>query len=285
MKKKRIIINSLLLIFTFIIGITVIYPEISKNKSEINNVSFDTIKADIFKSAEDKYNSDTKVLDSEYKVYKVSDLIKEGYITKKSIKDGYDENSKVLVINENGKIKYYYINGDTLLNKIRNNDIKQNEDGLYLFKGDSLNNYVSFNQEIYRLIMIDEKSSAYIIKDICSDNIKKSNIDEYLSSYYNDKYNKEAKKLIDGKLSIIDSETYNKTMQDNETYIKSQKDMWIKDNDEYKIMATDTSEIIDSKDSDKACVKLYIKLKNIAFVEKGNGTQFDPYILSTQIIE
>lgn len=284
MKNKRMIANIILLTLTFIIGISIIYPEISniiENKEEDN---FNLIKADIFKSAKDKYNNDINDSNEEYKIYKVSDLIKDGYITKDSIKKGYNEDSKVLITNENGKTKYYYINGDTLLNIIKskvNADSNSDNEG-YLYAGDDSTNYVSFNQEIYRIIMIDSKGYVYMIKDLCDSNVRKDKIDEYLSSYYNDNYTKKIKELIDGSISIIDYDMYNKTILDNKTYINSSKDMWIKKDNDYKIITTDTSEIIESSNSNYACAKIYLKLKNTSFIEKGDGSQFNPYVVSTQ---
>lgn len=284
MKNKMMIVNIVLLVFTFIIGISIIYPKISniiENKEEDN---FNLVKADIFKSAKDKYNSDISNSNEDYKIYKVSDLIEEGYITKDSAPEGYSDDSKVLITNENGQIKYYYINGDTLLNIIKNkenNDVYQ-DNGNYLYIGENSSNYISFNQEIYRIIMIDSKGYVYIIKDLCDNNVRKDKIDEYLSSYYNDNYTKKIKELIDGSISIIDYDIYNKTISNNRTYINSSKDMWIKKDDDYKIIATDTSEIINSTNSNYACIKIYLKLKNTSFIEKGDGSQFNPYVVSTQ---
>lgn len=284
MKNKKMIVNIVLLTLTFIIGISIIYPGVSniiENRKEDN---FNLIKADIFKNAKDKYNNDPNDSNEEYKIYKVSDLIKEGYMTKDSIKEGYNEDSKVLITNENGKIKYYYINGDTLLNIIKNkeNDDVQLDDGNYLYTGKNSSNYISFNQEIYRIIMIDSKGYVYIIKDLCDNNVRKDKIDEYLSSYYNDSYTKKIKELIDGNISVIDYNTYNRTILNDKTYINSSKDMWIKKDDDYKIIATDTSEIMDSINSDYACIKVHLKLKNTSFIEKGDGTQFNPYVISIQ---
>lgn len=278
--KKRTIFNIVLLSLTFIIGITVVYPGISDIIENSKENSFNSIKADIFKSAENKYNDDNE--NTEYMIYKVSDLIKEGYITKDSIEEGYNEDSKVLITNENGKTNYYYINGDTLLNIIKNkkSDNIINDNGNYIYVGENSDNYISFNQEIYRIVMIDSNGYVYIIKDLCDENVKKEKITDYLSSYYNDKYT--SKELIDSELSIIDYQLYDKTKLNNETYINSSKDMWIKKDNDYMMVATDTSEIINSSNSDSACIKIYLKLKNISFVEKGDGTQFNPYIIDTQ---
>ena len=51
----------------------------------------------------------------------------------------------------------------------------------------------------------------------------------------------------------------------NKTYINSSKDMWIKKENNYMILTSDTSEIIDSSNS--ACIKTYLKLKNIGFYQ------------------
>ena len=96
----------------------------------------------------------------------------------------------------------------------------------------------------------------------------------------NGKFVTQNKELIENELSIMDYELYNKTKQNNKTYINSSKDMWIKKENNYMILTSDTSEIIDSSNS--ACIKTYLKLKNISFVEKGVGTQFNPYIIDVQ---
>ena len=67
--------------------------------------------------------------------------------------------------------------------------------------------------------------------------------------------------MISDNLEIISANMYKDTLLNNSTFIKNGKDMWINDNLDYKILTSDTNEII-KDDSVDACIKMVLKLRN-----------------------
>jgi hypothetical protein len=258
------------------------YPKIEEMLEESKLDEYSNAQASIINGAKSKYEENTS--DNNVTVYKVSDLINEGYMDKneKNPVTGkkYKSTDKVLVVNDDGNIKIYYMNGDLLLDVIKSKDDK---DGLYLendeyiYKGENALNYVSFNQEIYRIIKVDKEGYAYLIKDECSSKISSKGIESYLSSSYQDNYNKNIKDLIKEENMVLDYTSYQNSFLDNKSFIISKNDMWILKDNQYKVLDTVTNELITSS---KACIKDVIKLKNGIIIEQGTGSQFNPYIIN-----
>ena len=55
----------------------------------------------------------------------------------------------------------------------------------------------------------------------------------------------------------------------------------LNDNLDYKILTSDTNEII-KDDSVDACIKMVLKLRNNIIVQNGDGSEFNPYIINMQ---
>ena len=87
--------------------------------------------------------------------------------------------------------------------------------------------------------------------------------------------------MISDNLEIISANMYKDTLLNNSTFIKNGKDMWINDNLDYKILTSDTNEII-KDDSVDACIKMVLKLRNNIIVQNGDGSEFNPYIINMQ---
>lgn len=241
--------------------------------------AYNVSKHNIIESAKLKYLAD--VNDSGIIEYTVDDLITDGYL-KKDIKnpitnEAYD-NTKVLIINEDGKITYDYIEGNTLYDIIINlNDkdglYKNDED--YIYKGNNANNYVSFNGDVYRILKVDRYRNIYIIKDEIKNKINKSNVNDYLISYFNDNYSEKAKQNIISLESLTYTDYKNSFIED-ETYITNNDDFWVKDKKDYKVISNITNNIINKDDAN---VRIVLKMKSSIIIKEGNGTQLKPFII------
>ena len=286
MKKGFTLIELLAVIVLLGIISAIAYPKIL-NVIENSKISaFNSSKKLIIESAKTKYLAD--VSKANVTEYKVVDLIEDGYINKgaKNPLTGkdYSDSTKVLVTNEDGNIKFYYIDGDTLLSKISkldNNSGLYKENDEYLFKGENAKNYISFNEKIYKVIKIDKNGYTYIIENECNNSSKRDNVNSNLVTIYNDQYSEDEKKMISDNLEIISANMYKDTLLNNSTFIKNGKDMWINDNLDYKILTSDTNEII-KDDSVDACIKMVLKLRNNIIVQNGDGSEFNPYIINMQ---
>lgn len=279
MKKGFTLIELLAVIAILSVIGVIAYPKIIDVIGLSRLTAYNVSKKKIIDSAKLKYLAD--VNSSYITEYTISDLISSGYInddTKNPLTDeDYSDDTKVLVTNEDGVVKYEYIEGKTLYDYISIKDTKENVYSVnneYIYKGKNSQNYVVFNGENYRIIKLDKYRHPYLVTET-DEKIEKSNIDTYINSYCNDNFSEEISKKIYGKAQILTYELYSDTLLNGSTYINIDNNDWIKANNEYKVI-TMNNEFI----SDEAS-KMYIviKLNNNVMVSSGSGTQLDPYIL------
>lgn len=283
MKMYAKVFSVLTVIMSVFVLCMITYPKINEmlENSKINEYS--NAQASIINGAKNKYNESIKD-GSNIAVYKVSDLIKEGYMDKdeKNPVTGkkYKNSDKVLVINDNGNIKIYYMNGKLLIDVVKS---KKETDGLYkeneeyIYKGENALNFVSFNHEIYRIIKIDKDGYSYLIKNECNNMIGKEDIDQYLNSFYQDNYSKNVRDLLEEEKIFLSYDIYKNSFLNDKTFITSKKDIWMIKNNEYNVFDIVNDEIINES---KACVKDIIKLKNGIIITNGSGSQLNPYIIN-----
>lgn len=285
MKKGFTLIELLAVIVILGVISVIAYPRILNVIESSKIRAFDSSKKLIIDSAKTKYLAD--VNNSNITEYKVVDLIEDGYI-KKGAKnpltgEEYDESTRVLITSEDGNINFYYIDGFTILDKIKNLKedsglYKQNDE--YIYKGINAKNYISFNSEIYRIIKIDKMGYIYIVKNDCDNFIDKNKVQYSLTTMYNDDYDEFIKKMIFSNDGLLTYDIYNESILNNETYISNANDIWLLKDNDYKILTSITNEVVNADNNSKACIKNILKLKNYLVTENGDGTQFNPYIVN-----
>ncbi len=287
MSKNNKIILCITSVVIILILIFIICPMILNSVEQSRYISFNESKDRILKSAENKYSADVSNVSNTITEYTVGELIESGYISKdvKNPLTGkkYDDDTKVIVSNENGKIKLYYISGSTILELVKKLNSKDGiyyENDEYIYKGTEAKNYISFNQEIYRIIKVDKMGYMYIIKENCDKTIKKNNIKSNLSTTYNDKYDVYMKKIMASKLDVITKDLYINSFINDDTYIKGNKNIWIKTENDYEIIDSVNSDIYIPASNEGACIKYVIKLKNNVVIENGDGSQLNPYTIN-----
>ena len=279
--KKGFTLIELLAVIAILAVISVIaYPKVIDTIGASRLTAYNVSKSNIVDAAKLKYLAD--VNSTSITEYTVQDLIDTGYIkkgTKNPLTDeDYDNNTKVLITNNNGVVRYEYVEGKTLYDYVSTKSEKENVykvNNEFVYKGKDSLNYVSFNKDVYRLVKVDMYRCAYLVKET-DEKIDKQNIVEYEKSYTNDKFNEEVRTKLFSDASIISLELYNQTILTNASYINMDNNDWIKDNNEYKVM-TMNNEFI-SVDSAKTYIVL--KLNGNVTVSGGNGTQLNPYVLN-----
>lgn len=280
MKKRGYTLIELLAVIIILSIVSVIaVPRIMDVIGVSKITAYNTSKRNIIESAKLKYLADVNT--SKVVEYTVDDLITDGYL-KKDIKnpitnESYKE-TKVIISNEDGKITYDYLEGNTLYDVI---SILNDKDGVYkmqdeyLFKGTNCNNYVSFDKNIYRILKIDSYRNIYLLKEESIEKINKNDLEEYITSYYNDNYSE----LIKSNISSIDILNYNdyiNSFLENESFVINNNNIWVKVGEENKVISYFNNKYINSN---SANVRLVLKIKNSLAVQNGNGTQLNPYIL------
>ena len=280
MKKGFTLIELLAVIMILSVISVIAYPKVIDAIGASRLTAYNVSKSNIVDAAKLKYLAD--VNSTSITEYTVQDLIDTGYIkkgTKNPLTDeDYDNNTKVLITNNNGVVRYEYVEGKTLYDYV---SAKSEKDNVYkinnefIYKGKDSLNYVSFNKDVYRLVKVDKYRSAYLVKET-DVMINKENIEEYEKSYTNDNFDEEVRNKLFSDASIISLELYNQTILNNTSYINMDNNDWIKDNNEYKVMTMNNE--FTSVDSAKTYIVL--KLNGNVTVSGGNGTQLKPYILN-----
>ena len=279
--KKGFTLIELLAVIAILAVISVIaYPKVIDTIGASRLTAYNVSKSNIVDAAKLKYLAD--VNSTSITEYTVQDLIDTGYIkkgTKNPLTDeDYDNNTKVLITNNNGVVRYEYVEGKTLYDYVSTKSEKENVykvNNEFIYKGKDSLNYVSFNKEIYRLVKVDMYRCAYLVKET-DEKIDKQNIAEYEKSYTNDNFDEEVRNKLFSDASIISLELYNQTILNNASYINMDNNDWIKDNNEYKVMTMNNE--FTSVDSAKTYIVL--KLNGNVTVSGGNGTQLKPYVLN-----
>lgn len=280
MKKGFTLIELLAVILILAVISVIAYPKVIDTIGASRLTAYNVSKSNIVDAAKLKYLAD--VNSTSITEYTVQDLIDTGYIkkgTKNPLTDeDYDNNTKVLITNNNGVVRYEYVEGKTLYDYVSTKSEKENVykvNNEFVYKDKDSLNYVSFNKEIYRLVKVDMYRCAYLVKET-DEKIDKQNIAEYEKSYTNDNFDEEVRNKLFSDASIISLELYNQTILNNSSYINMDNNDWIKDNNEYKVMTMNNE--FTSVDSAKTYIIL--KLNGNVTVSGGNGTQLKPYILN-----
>lgn len=280
MKKGFTLIELLAVILILAVISVIAYPKVIDTIGASRLTAYNVSKSNIVDAAKLKYLAD--VNSTSITEYTVQDLIDTGYIkkgTKNPLTDeDYDNNTKVLITNNNGVVRYEYVEGKTLYDYVSTKSEKENVykvNNEFVYKGKDSLNYVSFNKDVYRLVKVDMYRCAYLVKET-DEKINKQNIEEYERSYTNDNFDEEVRNKLFSDASIISLELYNQTILNNSSYINMDNNDWIKDNNEYKVMTM--SNEFTSVDSAKTYIVL--KLNGNVTVSGGNGTQLKPYILN-----
>lgn len=279
--KKGFTLIELLAVIAILAVISVIaYPKVIDTIGASRLTAYNVSKSNIVDAAKLKYLAD--VNSTSITEYTVQDLIDTGYIkkgTKNPLTDeDYDNNTKVLITNNKGVVRYEYVEGKTLYDYVSTKSEKENVykvNNEFVYKGKDSLNYVSFNKDVYRLVKVDMYRCAYLVKET-DEKIDKQNIEEYEKSYTNDNFDEEVRNKLFSDASIISLELYNQTILNNSSYINMDNNDWIKDNNEYKVMTMNNE--FTSVDSAKTYIVL--KLNGNVTVSGGNGTQLKPYILN-----
>ena len=279
--KKGFTLIELLAVIAILAVISVIaYPKVIDTIGASRLTAYNVSKSNIVDAAKLKYLAD--VNSTSITEYTVQDLMDTGYIkkgTKNPLTDEYyDNNTKVLITNNKGVVRYEYVEGKTLYDYVSTKSEKENVykvNNEFVYKGKDSLNYVSFNKDVYRLVKVDMYRCAYLVKET-DEKIDKQNIEEYEKSYTNDNFDEEVRNKLFSDASIISLELYNQTILNNSSYINMDNNDWIKDNNEYKVMTMNN----EFTNVDSAKTYIVLKLNGNVTVSGGNGTQLKPYILN-----
>ena len=193
--------------------------------------------------------------------YTIKDLIMNNYLTGEEINpvtnDYYDENTRIVVTVDNKTIQDIYISNDLFKNVFSCKNVCYPND----------KNVVTFNNDIYQIIKIDQEGYIYITnKKLINSN--KNNIDSSLKNYYNEINNE----LVSNVVSITIEDIEKNKIFDLE------EDIVVNTDSGYKLYKYDSSNIENIKESKIKILPVIVLDKNITYM-KGDGSKFNPYVL------
>ena len=184
--------------------------------------------------------------------------------------------------------------------------------GNYIYKGEIDNNYLKYNNMLWRIIRINADNSLDIILDdyinLLSWNnevtsFKKSDIYNYLNNDFLNNLDKdmlvtnsfcedEVSDLSNIKCEKVNNESYVKllditgflnSVKNKETYLTSSDEIfWLSDNNENKIWHTNGSNVSQSDANTFYEVRPVVKLKNTVTYTSGDGTKDNPYVVGKE---
>lgn len=181
--------------------------------------------------------------------------------------------------------------------------------GNVIYKGENVNNYVEFSNQIWRIIKIRSDNSIELILDDYINIMPwnntyttylKSDLFDYLNNVYINSLNKSllttsssctdditsTNKItcdnlnIENYVNLLDVTSYLNSIEDNKTYIsKDDEKIWLlnRNSESKKIWNTSGSGITTSNSDSKYLVKPVITLSSTNILESGSGTKEDPY--------
>lgn len=205
-----------------------------------------------------------------------------------------------------------------VVKKLSNTIKKATQETNNYYKGTLVDNYIMFNNMIFRIVRVNKDNTVTIVSDSPLANIdynasngrfEDSNMDEWLNKYFYNLLNNKSKKLIVSskwcddvitdenitkttcdrysslkKIGILSIEDYNNTFDENKnTYLDSMARTWYnnftKNNDVWSIKSSSSAAY---KDNILLNIRPALTLSSEAMIIKGDGTQENPFKIGTE---
>ncbi len=201
-----------------------------------------------------------------------------------NIYNAYKNTKDVTLLSE------YIVNNTEIVN---NKEGLTKENGTYIFKGELENNYVLYNNMLWRIIKINSDSSLELILDdyinmlpknlilTFFDNLE-SNLDlDYLiennicKDTFDNENNITCQKLEKDKIvSLLSVYDYMNSFYESKTFITNDEEkLWLYNNDAH----TNGDKLSTSNENNFYEIKPVITIKNSTLYKSGNGTKNSPY--------
>ena len=201
-----------------------------------------------------------------------------------NIYNAYKNTKDVTLLSE------YIVNNTEIVN---NKEGLTKENGTYIFKGELENNYVLYNNMLWRIIKINSDSSLKLILDDYINMLPKNLISTFFNKFesnldldyliennickdtFDNENNITCQKLEKDKyVSLLSVYDYINSFYDNKTFITNDKDkLWLYNNDAH----TNGDKLSTSNENNFYEIKPVITIKNSTLYKSGNGTKNNPY--------
>ena len=266
--KKRFIYWLILIVLIFVLAYFVFSSSIFSNMnnraslSEANTTSLlEDVKTYVTNNI-DKYEGDTIIFTKNDLV--VNSIIKED--------NELDEHSRVFVKIDNKVVTDAYIKNRSinnyLLTEVKTKDFVS-KDNSYYYIGENPNNYILFNNELYRIIKVNNEGNVFIIKNDKEDVVERDKVDMNIQIFKSRRYHGYINNV-----TLLNISDYNSTIEDGKTYLSCNYKYFVNTSGGYVVVNAVT------EDDSEAALKLVIEIDKDASYEKGDGSLVDPIIIS-----
>ena len=261
--KDRKIFTYLCVAFAFALALFMLFKANTQSfKSLSASVSPEEEKNLILDKSKEYIQNNINKYDGESEIT-LKELIINDYFTeeetKEVTKDLYDEDTRIYFVVKDSKIEDIYLKNELFSKLFRCSEICYINDE---------NNYIYYNNDTYRIIKVDSSGSVYITNN----EVKEINTDNIVQVIRN-KYS-ELDKKISNTVDLISQNDIN-----NSNFINPEKDMMVSSSTGYKIYDNINNTTRDI-DVSKADIIFVIKLLNTVNYKMGDGSKFDPYIVT-----
>ena len=261
MNNKKVFVY-LFMVFVFALALFMLFSTNARSFKKLSaSVSPEEEKNIIIEKAKKYIEDNIDRFDGESEIV-LNDLITNEYLDDKEVeevtKDLYDEDTRIFFTVKDSKIEDIYLKDELFSKLFKCSDICYIED----------NNYIYYNNDSYRIIKADFTGSVYITNNEVK-KIDASNIDQIIRNKYS-----ELDRKISNSVDLISQNDIN-----NSKFIKPERDMMVSTGSGYKIYSITNSSLreVDVNEIDTIFV---IKLLDTVNYKMGDGTEFNPYIVS-----
>lgn len=258
MKNKTIYIYIFIIVFLLSVIFFMIFSDEINSRflgASISNVSeSDNI---VIQAAENMIYDNIDDYDGENTIT-ISDLIKRKYLKEKELNSKIDKKTRIIFTVEKGKIIDIYLKNRLFTDKFSCLET------CYINE----KKYVAFNNDIYMIMKIDKEKNVYITKG----STKIVNYDD-IDSEIKKLTNKFDKNIV---LSVINV-SYNDIKNSN--ILDIDNNLYIKNNNEYQIYNFISKKFEKANDSKAGIIPIVVLKSDITY-EMGDGSKFNPYIIS-----
>jgi len=262
MNNKKILVY-LFMVFVFALALFMLFRTNAKSFKRLSaSVSPEEEKNIIIEKAKKYIVDNIDRFDGESEIA-LQDLIDNEYLDEKEkeevTKDLYDEDTRIFFTIKDEKIADIYLKDELFSKLFKCSEI------CYI---DNDNNYIYYNNDLYRIIKSDFTGSVYITNNEIK-KIDSININQIIKNKYND---------LDRKVSNT-VDLVSKDDITNSNFIKPERDMMVSAGSGYKIYSVTYNSLRDV-DVNEVDTIFVIKLLNTVNYKMGDGTEFNPYIIS-----
>lgn len=262
MEKKK------LLIYGFMVGIfaLALFMLFSSNTPSFKglsaSVSPEEEKNIIMEAAKKYINNNISNYDGDSEIT-IQTLIDNNYLAGDEINvvtnDLYDVNTRIYFKVSNNTIQDIYMKSEMFRKLFKCDNICYLEEDRYIYHENS----------VYKILKVDSNGNTYII-----------NTETKTENYKNIK-NTINNKFVNSNRGLVESiSLLSKTDIENSKLIKPENNVFVETSVGYKLYDINSNSIIDAIDNSNADLILVVKLVNTINYEFGEGSKFNPYVVS-----